>query len=83
MFNIESVTLKKSKSLCFGSKERFLKSEGVNSNDKNMKSNDGIPSPHGSENEGVCFVCDSLKETPNSYLDKVLEKPLMEFILSK
>ena len=32
-----------------------------------MKSNDGIPSPHGSENEGVCFVCDSLKETPNSY----------------
>ena len=54
MFKIESVALKKSKSLCFVSKEKFLKSVGVKSNDKNMiKSNDGIPSPHGSENEGL------------------------------
>ena len=29
---------------------------GVKSNDENMiKSNDGIPSPHGGENEGRCF----------------------------
>ena len=56
MLNVESVALKKSKSLCFASKVNFLKSEGVKSNDENMmKSNDGIPSPHGSENEGMCF----------------------------
>ena len=54
IFKIESVALKKSKSLCFVSKEKFLKSVGVKSNDENMiKSNDGIPSPHGSENEGL------------------------------
>ena len=51
MFNVESAALKKSKSLCFDSKEKFLKSEGVNRNDENMmKSNDGIPSPYGNEN---------------------------------
>ena len=56
MFKVESVALKKSKSLCFASKDKFLKSEGVKSNDENMmKSNDGIPSPHASENEGTCF----------------------------
>ena len=56
MFNVESVALKKSKSLCFASKEKFLKSDGIKSNDENMmKSNDGIPSLHGSENEGMFF----------------------------
>ena len=56
MFNVESDALKKSKSLFFASKEEFLKSDGVKSNDENMmKSNDGIPCPHGSENEGMCF----------------------------
>ena len=56
MFQVESVAWKKSKSLCFASKEKFLKSEGVKSNDENMmKSNDVIPSPHASENEGTCF----------------------------
>ena len=40
----------------FRQQKKFLKSEGVKSNDENMmKSNDGIPSPHGSENEGMCF----------------------------
>ena len=46
MFDVESIALKKSKALCFASKEKFLKSIGV-------KSNDGIPSLHGSENEGL------------------------------
>ena len=56
MFNVESAALKKSKSLCFASKEKFLKSDDVKINDKNlMKSNDGIPSPHGSGNERTCF----------------------------
>ena len=56
MLNVESVTLKKSRSLCFVSKEEFLKSGGVKGNDENMmKSNDGIPSHHGSENEGTCI----------------------------
>ena len=56
MFNVESVTWKKSKSLCFASKEKFLKSDSVKSNEKNMmKSNDRIPSPHGSESEGMCL----------------------------
>ena len=33
-----------------------MKSDSVKRNDKNMmKNNDGIPSPHGSENEGTCF----------------------------
>ena len=46
---------------CFVCKEKFLKSDGVKSNDKNMiKSNDGIPSHHGSENESTCFLGDSL-----------------------
>ena len=56
MFNVESVALKKSKSLSFVGKESILRSGGVKSNDENMvKSNEGIPSPHGSENEGTCF----------------------------
>ena len=56
MLNVESVTLKKSRSLCFVSKEEFLKSGGVKGNDENMmKSNDGIPSHHGSGNEGTCI----------------------------
>ena len=54
MFDVESIALKKSKALCFASKEKFLKSIGVKCNDKNMmKSNNGIPSLHGSENEGL------------------------------
>ena len=44
MSNVESVPLKKSKSLCFASKENFLRGDGVKSNDENMKSNDEIPS---------------------------------------
>ena len=52
MFNVESVSL-----------DKFLKSDGVKSNDKNMmKSNDRIPSHHGSENEGTCFLGDSLNK---------------------
>ena len=39
MLNVASVALKKSKSLCFVSKEEFLKSSGV-------KGNDGIRSHH-------------------------------------
>ena len=37
MFNVESVALKKSKSLCFASKEKFLKSDGIKSNDECMR----------------------------------------------
>ena len=56
MFNVESVALKKLKSLSFVGKESILRSGGVKSNDENMvKSNEEIPSPHGSENEGTCF----------------------------
>ena len=45
MLNV--VALKKSKSLSWVNKVRFLKSGGVKSNDENMvKSNDGIPSPN-------------------------------------
>ena len=63
IFNVESVALKKSKSLCFASKEKFLKSDGVKSNDeKMMKSNDGVSSPHGSENEVRYFLGDSLNK---------------------
>ena len=40
---------------CFFSKKRFLKSDGVKSNDENTKSNDGIPSHHGNETEDTCF----------------------------
>ena len=50
------VALKKSKSLSFLSKKKFLKSDGLKSNHKNMmKSNDRTPSHHGSENRGTCF----------------------------
>ena len=31
-----------------------------------MKSNDGILSPHGSENDGMCFLGDSLNKTISS-----------------
>ena len=38
-------------------------SDGVKSNDENvMESNDGTPSPHESENEGTCFLDDSLNK---------------------
>ena len=61
MFNVESVALQKWKSLCFAREEKFLKGDGVKGNDENMmKINDGIPSPHGSENEVMCFLDDSL-----------------------
>ena len=61
MFNVESVAVKKWKSLCFASKEMFLKSDDVKSNDENIfKSSYGTSSPHGSENEGMCFLDDSL-----------------------
>ena len=61
MFNVESVALKKSKSSCFASEEKFFKSDGVKSNDENMmKSNYGIPSPQGSKSEDMCFLGDSL-----------------------
>ena len=67
MFNVESVALKKSKSLCFSSKEKFLKSDGVKGNDENMvKSNDGVSSPHGRENEVRCFLGDSLNKNISS-----------------
>ena len=34
-----------------------FQSEGVKNNHENMvKSNDGIPSHHGNENEGTCFL---------------------------
>ena len=36
MFNVENITLKKSKSLCFASKEKVLKNDGIKSNDGNM-----------------------------------------------
>ena len=36
MFNVEIVALRKSKSLCFASKETFLKSDDVKSIDKKM-----------------------------------------------
>ena len=56
MFNVESVALKKIKIFMFPSEEKSLKSDDVKSNDENIiKSNDGIPSPHGSDNEGMCF----------------------------
>ena len=51
-----SNSLKKSKSLSFVGKGKFLKSGSVKGNDENMmKSNDGIPSHHGSENEDRCL----------------------------
>ena len=36
MFNVENIALKKSKSLCFASKEKVLKNDGIKSNDGNM-----------------------------------------------
>ena len=43
---------------------RFLKNDGVKSNDVNMmKNNDGILTPHGNENEDRCFLCDSLNKS--------------------
>ena len=49
--------MKESKSLNFVSKDKFLKSDGMKSIHKNMmKSNGGILSYHGSENEGMRFV---------------------------
>ena len=51
VLNLVSVALKKSKSLCFASKEKFLKSDSIKSNNESiMKSIDG------SENEGMCFL---------------------------
>ena len=42
---------------------QFFKSGGLKSNVENMiKSNDGIPSPHGNEKEGMCFLGDSLNK---------------------
>ena len=56
MFSVESAALKKSKSLCFVSKEKLLKSGGVKSSDKNtMKSSYGIACHYGSEHEGTRF----------------------------
>ena len=47
----------------FRQQKKFLKSEGVKSNDENMmKSNDGIPSHYGSENKGTCFLDNSLNK---------------------
>ena len=68
MFKVESVALKKLKSLCFSSKEKFLESDGVKGNDeKNMlKSNDEISSTLGSENEGRWFLGDSLNKNTAS-----------------
>ena len=46
----------------FRQQKKFLKSEGVKSNDENMmKSNDGIPSPHGSVKESTHFFGQFLK----------------------
>ena len=40
-----------------------MTSDGVKSTNENvMESNDGTPSPHGSENEGTCFLDDSLNK---------------------
>ena len=38
MFNVESVAFKKSKSFCFASKEKCLKSDSVKSNEENKNS---------------------------------------------
>ena len=63
MFNIECVALKKSKPLCFAIKEKLLKSDGVKVMTKTWwKNNDWIPFPHRSENEGVCYLGDSLNK---------------------
>ena len=63
MLNVENIALKKSKSLCFASKEKVLKNDGIESNDENMiNNNDETFSPHGSENQGMCFLDDSLNK---------------------
>ena len=55
-FKVESVSLERNQNpLSFVSKEKFLKSDIVKRNHGNMKSNDGIPSHHGKENEGTHF----------------------------
>ena len=60
---LSGIGLKKSKSLTFIGKEKFMKSAGVKNNHENMsKSNDGIFFHHGSENEGTCFLGDSLNK---------------------
>ena len=51
VLNLVSVALKKSKSLCFASKEKFLKSDSIKSNNESM-----MKSIDGSENEGMCFL---------------------------
>ena len=54
--NWKCVALKKWKFLSSVSKEKFLKGDGVKHNQENvMKSNDGIPCHHGSDNEGTWF----------------------------
>ena len=56
MVKIQSVSLSNQHLLSFISQEMFLKSDGVKRNHENMmKSNDGIPSHHGSKNEIACF----------------------------
>ena len=82
MFNVESVALKKSNSLCFVSKGKFLKNDGVKINDENMiNSTDWILSPHGSENEGTCFFFgDSLnKNIPRKKITRLLNEESIHF----
>ena len=56
MFNVEVSRFKEIKFLNSCQYKKFLKSDGVKSNYKNMmKSNGGIPSYHESEIEGTCF----------------------------
>ena len=44
-------------------KKKFLKSDGVKSSEKNMMNSiDRIPSPHGSESEGMCCLDDYLNK---------------------
>ena len=63
IFNVESVALKKSKSVCFASKEKVLKTDSVKSSDQNMiKSNDGTPAPYENENKGMYFLGDYLNK---------------------
>ena len=53
---LPGIGLKKSKSLSFVGKEKYLKSVGVKGNhEKMMKSNDGIFFHCGSENEDTCI----------------------------
>ena len=44
------------------------------------KSNDRIPSPHGSENEGMCFLVDSLnKNIPSKKIARLLNEESIHF----